>query len=136
MDSILKPKTNGDKIQKYLDYMKEDPWALFSMLTTSTENPTVDASKKFDNLKNDGYLISPLPAESKSTFVNHVRAKENVAKFVFYLLTLNLMADATVIVAQKNSPCTINIDELNDAASNAKPKSKNPADAIVFKTTE
>ena len=136
MDSILKPKTNGDKIQKYLDYMKEDPWALFSMLTTSTENPTVDASKKFDNLKEDGYLITNLGPDAKSTFVNYVRAKENVAKFVFYLLTLNLMADATVIVAQKNSPCTINIDELND---NAKPnliKAKNPADAIVFKTTE
>jgi hypothetical protein len=61
---------------------------------------------------------------------------------VFYVLTLNLMADATVIVAQENSPCAINIDELNDAASNANAnananaKSKNPADAIVFKTTE
>ncbi len=136
MESILKPKTNGDKIQKYLDYMKEDPWALFSMLTTSTENSTVDASQKFDDLKNGGYLIPGLEPDAKSTFVNYVRAKESVAKFVFYLLTLNLMADATVIVAQKNSPCTINIDELND---NPKPdllKAKNPADAIVFKTTE
>ena len=135
MNDILKSNSN-DKIQKYLDYMKEDPWALFSMLTTSTENSTVDASQKFDDLKNGGYLISGLEQDAKSTFVNYVRAKESVAKFVFYLLTLNLMADATVIVAQKNSPCTINIDELND---NPKPdllKAKNPADAIVFKTTE
>ena len=138
MDSILKPKTGGDKIQKYLDYMKEDPWALFSMLTTSTENPTVDASKKFEDLTKDGYLIPNLPPESKSTFVNYVRTKENVAKFVFYLITLNLMAVATVIVAQKNSPCTINIAELNNAAPNPQTQlqSKNPADAIVFKTTE
>jgi hypothetical protein len=65
-----------------------------------------------------------------------VRAKESVAKFVFYVLTLNLMADMTFIVAQENSPCAINIDELNDAATpnvNVKPK---PTDAIVFKTSE
>jgi hypothetical protein len=142
MDSILKPKTDGDKIQKYLDYMKEDPWALFSMLTTSSEDPAVDASKKFDDLNKEGYLTASLPVGAKDTFVNYVRAKESVAKFVFYVLTLNLMADATVIVAQENSPCAINIDELNDAASNANAnananaKSKNPADAIVFKTTE
>ena len=136
MNDILKSNSN-DKIQKYLDYMKEDPWALFSMLTTS-EDPAVNASKKFDDLNREGYLTSPLPPDAKTTFVNYVRAKESVAKFVFYVLTLNLMADATVIVAQENSPCAINIDELNDAASNAtpNPKSKNPSDAIVFKTTE
>jgi hypothetical protein len=134
MDGILKPE--GGKIQKYLDYMKEDPWALFSMLSASTADPAIDASTKFDDLLKEGYLISPLPADAKPTFVNYVRAKESVAKFVFYVLTLNLMADVTFIVAQENSPCAINIDEMND---NAKPnllKSKNPADAIVFKTTE
>ena len=138
MDSILKPK--GDKIQKYLDYMKEDPWALFSMLTATTADPAVDASKKFDELSSEGYLTSPLPPDAKTTFVNYVRAKESVAKFVFYVLTLNLMADVTFIVAQENSPCAINIDELNDAAaSNAKAKAKakpKPKPAIVYKTSE
>ena len=134
MDGILK-KDNNDKIQKYLDYIKEDPWALFSMLTASTDDPAVDASKKFDQMAQEGYL-SDASSDAKSTFVNYVRAKESVAKFVFYVLTLNLMADMTFIVAQENSPCAINIDELND---NPKPdllKAKNPADAIVFKTTE
>jgi hypothetical protein len=134
MDSILKPK--GDKIQKYLDYMKEDPWALFSMLTATTANPAVDASVKFDELTTEGYLISSLPSDAKSTFVNYVRAKESVAKFVFYVLTLNLMADITFVVAQENSPCAINIDELNDAAAsnvNARPAANS---AIVYKTSE
>jgi len=134
MDGILK-KDNNDKIQKYLDYIKEDPWALFSMLTASTDDPAVDASKKFDQMAQEGYL-SDASSDAKSTFVNYVRAKESVAKFVFYVLTLNLMADMTFIVAQENSPCAINIDELNDAATpnvNVKPK---PTDAIVFKTSE
>jgi hypothetical protein len=137
MDSILKPKGDG-KLQKYLDYMKEDPWALFSMLTTSTADPAVDASQKFDELNSEGYLISSLPADAKHTFVNYVRAKESVAKFVFYVLTLNLMADMTFIVAQENSPCAINIDELNDAAAatKAKAKAKKPTNAVVFKTSE
>ena len=134
MDSILK-KDNNSKIQKYLDYIKEDPWALFSMLTASTADPAIDASKKFDDLQAEGYLINT-SSDAKSTFVNYVRAKESVAKFVFYVLTLNLMADMTFIVGQENSPCAINIDELNDAATpntNVKPK---PTDAIVFKTSE
>ena len=135
MDGILKQE--GGKIQKYLNYMKEDPWALFSMLSASTADPAVNASTKFDELIREEYLISPLPADAKSTFVNYVRAKESVAKFVFYVLTLNLMADVTFIVAQENSPCAINIDEMNDNANaNAKAKAKPPADAIVFKTTE
>ena len=120
--------------------MKEDPWALFSMLTATTADPAVDASKKFDELSSEGYLTSHLPSDAKTTFVNYVRAKESVAKFVFYVLTLNLMADVTFIVAQENSPCAINIDELNDAAaSNAKAKSKSktkPKPAIVYKTSE
>ena len=81
-------------------------------------------------------MIGNLQADAKSTFVNYVRAKESVAKFVFYVLTLNLMADMTFIVGQENSPCAINIDEMNDASktkAKAKPK---PTNAIVFKTSE
>ena len=137
MDSILRKTPGTDKIQKYLDYMKEDPWALFSMLTTSANAPdSVNASIKFDELKSGGYInVSEVP-DAKSIFLDYVRTKESVAKFVFYVLTLNLMADLTFIIAQENSPCAINIDELNDAAAaNPTPTmSTNPA--VVYKTSE
>jgi hypothetical protein len=136
MDSILRKDPGTDKIQKYLDYMREDPWALFSMLTTSANAPeSINASKKFEELSSGGYITST-GADAKSTFVDYVRTKESVAKFVFYVLTLNLMSDLTFIIAQENSPCAINIDELNDAAtSNPTPTmSTNPA--VVYKTSE
>jgi hypothetical protein len=117
--------------------MNDDPWALFSMLSTHDDAPgTINASNKFDDLK-ESYLKESLPDGAKETFVNFVRVKENIAKFIFYVLTLNFMADLTFIVAQENSPCAINIDEVNDAAS-FKPKS-NPAGTkppVVFKTSE
>jgi hypothetical protein len=138
MQKILLVRSDKDKVQKYLDYMNDDPWALFSMLTTYDDAPgTINASNKFDDLKDSGYLNAPVPDGAKETFVNFVRVKENIAKFVFYVLTLNFMADLTFIIAQENSPCAINIDELNDAAS-FKPKS-NPAGTkppVVFKTSE
>lgn len=131
MDSILKP-TAEDKIQKYLDYMKEDPWALFSMLTTSDIAPeSVNASVKFDELKGS-YLKNDLPPDAKSTFVNYVRIKETVAKLIFYILTLNLMADLTNIIALENSPCTIDMDEESEAVAAPKP-TKSP---IIYKTSE
>jgi hypothetical protein len=140
MHNILRPKSDsGDKVQKYLDYMNEDPWALFSMLTAYDDAPkAINASKKFDDLKDSGYLNGTLPDGAKETFVNFVRVKENIAKFVFYVLTLNFMADLTFIIAQENSPCAINIDEVNDAAA-FKPKSKSAAATkppVVFKTSE
>ena len=139
MDSILRKTSDTDKIQKYLDYMKEDPWALFSMLTTSEYAPhSVNTSGKFDDLTNGGYLnVSGVP-DAKTTFVNYVRAKESIAKFIFYVLTLNLMADITFVIAQENSPCAINIDEVNDAAAfkpNIKPKATDTP-AVVYKTSE
>ena len=138
MQSIMKTKGGSDKIQKYLDYMNDDPWALFSMLTTYDDAPgTINASKKFDDLKSSGYLNAQVPDDAKETFVNFVRVKENIAKFIFYVLTLNFMADLTFIIAQENSPCAINLDEVNDAAS-FKPK-PNPAGTkppVVFKTSE
>jgi hypothetical protein len=140
MDSISRKKSDSDDIQKYLDYMKEDIWSMFSMLTTSEYAPlSVNASKKFDDLSK-GYLnVSGVP-DAKPTFVNYVRAKESIAKFIFYVLTLNLMADITFVIAQENSPCAMNIDEINEAAAfkpNIKPK-PNATDkpAVVYKTSE
>jgi hypothetical protein len=131
MDSILKSGAQ-DKVQKYLDYMKEDPWALFSMLTTSDIAPdSVNASVKFDELKGS-YLNNNLPPDAKSTFVNYVHIKETVAKFIFYILTLNLMADLTNIIALENSPCTINVDEESEAVAVTKP-TKSPT---IYKTSE
>ena len=138
MQSIMLINSDKDKVQKYLDYINDDPWALFSMLTTYDDAPgTIKAGDKFDDLKSSGYLNAQLPDDARSTFVNFVRVKENIAKFVFYVLTLNFMADLTFIVAQENSPCAINLDEVNDAAA-FKPRS-NPAGTkppVVFKTSE
>jgi hypothetical protein len=138
MQKIMLIKSDKDKIQKYLDYINDDPWALFSMLTTYDDAPkTIEASSKFDDLKNSGYLNAQLPDDAKETFVNFVRVKENIAKFIFYVLTLNFMADLTFIVAQENSPCAINIDEVNDAASfKPKPKPNATKPPVVFKTSE
>jgi hypothetical protein len=137
MQSILRTKSNSDKVQKYLDYMNDDPWALFSMLSAYNDAPSsIKASDKFDDLQKSGYLNSPLPEDAKSTFVGFVRVKENIAKFIFYVLTLNLMADLTFIVSQENSPCAVNIDELNDAAS-FKPRTTTATKPpVVFKTSE
>lgn len=111
MEKILKSKSD-DKIQKYLNYMQEDPWALFSMLTTSKTAPeAVQAGEKYDDLKNKGYLNATVTSEDRAAFVNYVRIKENIAKFIFYILTLNLMADLTSIIALENSPCVVPIDD-------------------------
>ena len=137
MDSILRKNPGTDKIQKYLDYMREDPWALFSMLSTSANAPdAVNASEKFDELSSGGYINASAVPDAKSTFVDYVRTKESVAKFVFYVLTLNLMSDLTFIIAQENSPCAINIDELNDAAAAKPAPTPSTKPAIVYKTSE
>lgn len=137
MQSIIKPKSDSDKVQKYLDYINDDPWELFSMLTTYDDAPvSIKASNKFDDLQKSGYLNASLPDDAKETFVKYVSVKEKIAKFIFYVLTLNLMADLTFIIAQENSPCAINIDETNDATS-FKPKSTaTTKPPVVFKTTE
>ena len=139
MNATLKSKANDptDKIQKYLDYMKEDPWALFSMLTMAEHAPAnVKADAKFDELNDGGYLQDSSDT-AKQTFVNYVYAKESVAKFVFYILTLNLMTDLTAIIALENSPCAVNLDELSNAPPPKTPAtqpSKKPA--TVYKTSE
>lgn len=132
MNSILKTDAE-DKVQKYLDYMKEDPWALFSMLTTAETAPdSVNAGAKFEELKGS-YLKSDLPADAKATFVNYVRIKENIAKFIFYILTLNLMADLTSIIALENSPCAINLDEMEATPPTIQPTN---APTTIYKTSE
>lgn len=137
MQSILRTKSDSDKVQKYLDYMNDDPWALFSMLTAYDDAPSsVKAGDKFDDLQKSGYLNPSLPDDAKPAFVGFVRMKENIAKFIFYVLTLNFMADLTFIVSQENSPCAVNIDELNDAAS-FKPRTTTATKPpVVFKTSE
>jgi hypothetical protein len=139
MNATLKSKANdpADKIQKYLDYMKEDPWALFSMLTMADHAPdNVKADAKFEELKAGGYLQDGSDT-AKQTFVNYVYAKESVAKFVFYILTLNLMTDLTAIIALENSPCAVNLDELSNAPppkTAATQPTKKPA--TIYKTSE
>ena len=139
MNDTLKDKSNdpSDRIQKYLNYMKEDPWALFSMLTMSEHAPdNVKANIKFDELKDGGYLKDD-SAVAKQTFVNYVYAKESVAKFIFYMLTLNLMTDLTAIIALENSPCAVNLDELSNAPppqTAATMPTKKPA--TIYKTSE
>lgn len=137
MQSIIRTKSDSDKVQKYLDYINDDPWALFSMLTTYDDAPpSIKANDKFDDLQKSGYLNASLPDDAKDTFVNFVRVKENIAKFIFYVLTLNFMADLTFIVAQENSPCAINIDEVNDAASFKPRTTATTKPPVVFKTSE
>lgn len=131
MNSILRNSGN-DKVQQYLDYMKEDPWAMFSMLTTYDNAPKIiRASDQFDVL-NDKYINASLVPDAKNTFINYVRLKESVAKFIFYVLTLNLMADFTFIITQEHKPCTISRDNTVKAAVTPPP----PKPAIVYKTSE
>ena len=139
MEKILKSESE-DKIQKYLNYMQEDPWALFSMLTTYETAPkAVQAGEKYDDLNKKGYLNGTVTSEDKTTFVNYVRVKENIAKFIFYILTLNLMADLTSIIALENSPCVVPIDDsdLPPAPTNNPNNPNNPnATTTTFKTSE
>jgi hypothetical protein len=142
MEKILKSKSD-DKIQKYLNYMQEDPWALFSMLTTYETAPeAVQAGKKYDDLNTKKYLNDTTP-EDRATFVNYVRVKENIAKFIFYILTLNLMADLTSIIALENSPCVVPIDDSDvptAPTNNPNNPTNNPnattPSTTVYKTSE
>lgn len=134
MDSILL-KTGTDEIQKYLDYMKEDPWVLFSMLTTYDNAPTMQrASEKFEELSGN-YINPSAVSDAKTTFINYVRIKESVAKFVFYVVTLNLMADITSIITQENKPCAVptNGDAFKPQTAATTPTTQ---PAIVYKTSE
>ena len=139
MDRILKD-SSGDtgRINKYINYIRSDPWGFFSMLTTN-EDATPDilqADKAFTELGDKLKPSEDTPANRKE-FISYVRMKELVAKFVFYLLTLNLMTDITAVFIMEKSPCEVNGDEDEDDDDDEEdqtPENKN--NKTVYKTTE
>ena len=113
MDRILKD-SSGDtgRINKYINYIRSDPWGFFSMLTTN-EDATPDilqADKAFTEL-GDKLKQGQNTDANRKEFVSYVRMKELVAKFVFYLLTLNLMTDITAVFLMEKSPCEANDED-------------------------
>ena len=110
MDRILKD-SSGDtgRINKYINYIRSDPWGFFSMLTTNGDaTPDIlQADKAFTEL-GDKLKQGQNTDANRKEFVSYVRMKELVAKFVFYLLTLNLMTDITAVFLMEKSPCEAN----------------------------
>ena len=149
MDGILRtPALAGDdasrRMNKYINYVRSDPWGFFSMLTTNTSaTPEIlQAGKAFDELRGKLTPDAVINFETnKKEFVNFVRIKESVGKFIFYLLTLNLMTDMTaVFVMENDNNCKMNakaIQDSNDVHNRKHGGRRNPnPDAIVYKTTE
>jgi hypothetical protein len=141
MNGILKPKTEDSeaRIEKYIDYIRYDPWGVFSMLTVNPDAPKIFRAKDtFDNLKPKLIASAANDPAIENQFIKYVQMKENVAKFVFYLVTLNLMTDLTAVIVMENSPCEVDSDII--AESNRKHKNKHKhkptANATVYKTTE
>lgn len=135
MDRILKEKQPGDsnRINKYINYIRSDPWGFFSMLTTNTDaKPDIlQADKAFDELS-DKLKEGQNTPENKTQFVNFVRMKESIAKLVFYLLTLNLMTDITAIFIMEKSPCQADSDDVTEPGQTKKSNSN----TTVYTTTE
>jgi hypothetical protein len=141
MDNILKG-TDGEPnhINKYVTYIRSDPWGFFSMLTTN-EDATPDilqAKNAFAELKKDKLGPKKGTEENEKEFISYVRMKEHVAKFVFYLLTLNLMTDITAVFLMEKSPCEANdADEGNDGNGQLQDEDlKSNGNKTVYKTTE
>jgi hypothetical protein len=143
MDKILKKDDDGsDKVNKYIKYIRSDPWGFFSMLTAKTGESVPDglqAEKTFEELSK-GHKLQPgaNDAENKAEFVKFVRIKESVAKLVFYLLTLNLMTDMASVFVMENSPCVVNqqiIKQSNNQLA-ATTVTGPPKKTTVYKTTE
>ena len=143
MDKILKKDDDGsDKVNKYLKYIRSDPWGFFSMLTAKTGESVpegLQAEKTFEELsKGDKLQPGANDAENKAEFVKFVRIKESVAKLVFYLLTLNLMTDMASVFVMENSPCVVNqqiIKQSNNQLA-ATTVTGPPKKTTVYKTTE
>lgn len=148
MDRILKD-SSGDtgRINKYINYIRSDPWGFFSMLTTN-EDATPDilqADKAFTELSDKLKPFEDTPANRKE-FISYVRMKELVAKFVFYLLTLNLMTDITAVFLMEKSPCEANDEDQDqgqgqgqaqdDPENNDNNNNSNNGNKTVYKTTE
>ncbi len=143
MDKILKDKVPGDnnRINKYINYIRSDPWGFFSMLTTNEDaTPSIlRADKALDEL-NDKLKPGENTQANKTEFINFVRIKELVAKFIFYLLTLNLMTDITAIFIMEKSPCELSEQEQQvqdqKAKNSANPKPDNNVPQTVYSTRE
>lgn len=151
MDGILKQSVQADddasrRMNKYINYVRSDPWGFFSMLTTNANaDPDIlQADKAFDELR--GKLKDGADTDAnKQQFIAFVRIKESVAKFIFYLLTLNLMTDMTAVFVMENSNnCIVNADNIKDAnnvhnrnhGGRRNANANTNANAIVYKTTE
>ena len=139
IDKILKD-SNGEtgRINKYINYIRTDPWGFFSMLTTNEDaTPSIlQADKAFTELS-DKLKPGQNTPQNRAEFISYVRMKELVAKFVFYLLTLNLMTDITAVFIMEKSPCEVNGDEDEDDDDDEEdqtPENKN--NKTVYKTTE
>lgn len=131
MDKILKDRTPGgenNRINKYINYIRSDPWGFFSMLTTNEDaKPDIlQADKAFTELQDklkDGQYIN----DNREQFISYVRMKESIAKLVFYLLTLNLMTDITAVFLLEKSPCTVDSDS-------SEPPNKRPTKPTANRT--
>lgn len=141
MDKILKKDEDnggGDRVNKYIKYIRSDPWGFFSMLTANESAPKVlQAGKTFEEL-GKGNKLQPGMNIHEAEFINFVRIKESVAKLVFYLLTLNLMTDMAAVFVMENTPCVVNeaiIDESNNQLA-ATTATGPPKKTTVYKTTE
>ena len=143
MDRILEDSSGPTgRINKYINYIRSDPWGFFSMLTTY-EDATPDilqADKAFTEL-GDKLKPGQNTDANRAEFVSYVRMKELVAKFVFYLLTLNLMTDITAVFLMEQSPCEANdADEGNGGNGNGNGQFpddlKNSGNKTVYITTE
>ncbi len=116
MDRILKaPGTENSRMNKYINYIRSDPWGFFSMLTVNTdaEPDILQAEKAFEDLRdklNDGEFNE----DNKAQFISYVRMKESIAKLVFYLLTLNLMTDIAAVFVMEKSPCIVDSEVVVD----------------------
>jgi len=149
MDGILKQSVQADddasrRMNKYINYVRSDPWGFFSMLTTNANaDPDIlQAGKAFDELR--GKLTQQAVDNfeaNKKEFIDFVRIKESVAKFIFYLLTLNLMTDMTaVFVMENDNNCIVNaniVKGANDMHNQKHGGRRNPKpDPVVYTTTE
>ena len=147
MDGILKQTNQADddasrRMNKYINYVRSDPWGFFSMLTTNAdaEPKILQAGEAFDELRGKLKDGADTP-ENKQEFIDFVRIKESVAKFIFYLLTLNLMTDMTaVFVMENDNNCIVNaniVKGANDMHNQKHGGRRNPKpDPVVYTTTE
>ena len=138
VDKILKDRTPGgenNRINKYINYIRSDPWGFFSMLTTNADaKPDIlQANTAFNELR-DKLKPNEYNTENREQFISYVRMKESVAKLVFYLLTLNLMTDITAVFLMEKSPCIVDSDETSEPPNKHKPKPT--ADPTMYKTNE